>query len=402
MNREYRGISERKYYFDNQVKYLRGDILGDNYEKVTIVMLSLNRSEHTLLLLKSLSLNCPDYAGKVLIADNGSERGEIERLKEGIRKFSYEIKLYEFGENFGVAKGRNKAFVLAETEWIFSLDNDIFFVENPFPKVEKTLFETGAKFCNLPLLDEKGKNYVTNGGHLWINKKDNNNVFISCGPIFMLERNIGNTEGTSVLSTYLFGGCAFYHRETFLNTGSFDENYFIGFEDIDYSLNLFKKGFKIANCCFACLVHNHPHKENVSLYDKERYRYDKIKKGAEYFFVKNGVRVWDEVTDSFFVEESLKQALVEDEKISLDIIYEEAKRNYCEVNLIPDSKKDDEALLLQRIGELEEYSSNQEKAIEELRNMNEELRRYSSDQEAVIANLKIQLSDWWSLSNYGI
>lgn len=429
MNKEYNGISKEKYYFDEKIHVLGQEILGENAKNVTIVTLSLNRWEHTLLLLKSLNEVCPDYAGKVLIADNGSDKKDLEKIKEGIEIFPFDVKLYEFGENLGVAKGRNKAFALVKTEWVFSLDNDIFFVENPFPKVEKTLRNTGAKFCNLPLLDEEGKNYVSNGGHLWINEKGKGNFFVSCGPIFMLERNRDNTEAEDVLSTYLFGGCAFYHKETFFNSGGFDEGFFVGFEDIDYSLTLYRKGYKIANSLFACLVHNHPKQEVSSLYDRNRYKYEVIEKGAMYFHEKNGLKVWDEVTEQFFIEQSSKETMAEHEKITMKAVYERAKKNYARIclSMTPEKQeKDTVAALRKRNNELERavddlramneelkvynvdqkneieslrtYSENQKNAIVELQDMNQELREYGSDLEKVTADLKKQLNDLLNLS----
>lgn len=399
MNKEYAGINKKSYYFDKNLRISGTEtILGINADKVTIVLLSLNRSEYTLLLLESLCENCPDFAGKVIIADNGSESCEIEKIKKEINKYPFEIKLYEFGENFGVAKGRNRAFELVESEWIFSLDNDIFFVENPFSKVEKALCETGARFCNLPLLDETGGDYINNGGHLWINIKDEKKYFVSCGPIFMLERNQGNTENESVLSTFLFGGCAFYHKETFLATGGFDERYFIGFEDIDYSLTLFQRGYKIANCCYACLVHSHPHDERLSSYDKERYRYDIIKKGAIYFREKNGYEVWDEVTEQFFIEQSLKKGAGGGEKKSNSEKYENAKENYRRISLKLVNEENEE---IQKVNqELQSYSSALEQTVkeykimdDELRTMNAELRHYSQEQEKANAELNTQIFD---------
>ena len=282
-------------------------------------------------------------------------------------------------------------------------------------------------------LDEMGKDYISNGGHLWINVKNEKKFFISCGPIFMLERNQGNTETEDVLSTYLFGGCAFYHRETFLATKGFDEKFFIGYEDVDYSLELFRRGYKIANCCYACLVHNHPHDDEASSYDRERYRYDIVKKGAEYFREKNGYEVWDEVTERFFIEQSLKKKMRDGGKKSISEIYQSAKENYRETSLKSVNEEDEEtgedvqglrlySLALEQTvkeykimdeelrcsneelrrsnEELRIYNMNQENGLnelrtmdEELRAMNNELRHYSQEQEKANAELNARVSD---------
>lgn len=421
VNRKFHGIGECCYYYDLKLGggIYEEPILGEFWKNVTIVILSLDRSQHTLLLLKSLSEHCLEFKGKILIVDNGSQKEELEILKRKSAEINLDITIHEIGENLGVAKGRNLAFKMVDTDWIFSLDNDIFFVDNPFPKVEQALLETGARFCNLPLLNNDGENYITNGGHLWVSENGANEYFVSCGPVFMLERDSQNTVNENALSTYLYGGCAFYHKQTFFEAGGFDENYFIGYEDIDYSLKIYRKGLKIANCSFGCLIHNHPQSSSITSYDKKRYKYEIMKRSADYFWTRNKLRVWNESTESFFAVQSQKQVL--EEQYSLEDIYANAKKNYREVSysikedIVINKTRDFEALdemimELQQIDdelrvinkelqeanvklgnenkELRTYGYSQDKAIEDLRKMNEELRAWSRDLEEENRRLK--------------
>ena len=380
MVKEFGGLEKCDYFYSSKLGDLNfTKVFGENCCNVTIVLLSLNRIEHTLLLLKSLQEVFPQFDGEILIADNGSSTTELNELKRRIRNYSFKITIHEFGENLGVAKGRNKAFSLVKTEWIFSLDNDIFFVSNPFWEAEKVIMKTGAKFCNMPLLDREGKDYINNGGYLWFNQYEDGQYYISCGPIYQLERSKENTRFGFSLSNFLYGGCAFYHARTFCETEQFDENYFVGFEDIDYSLQLYRKGMEIANCNYASLVHNHPRNEVSTSYDKKRYQYDVLKKSAIYFEKKNKIKVWDINTDAFFKTESGKK--VQDENVSLSEIYEVAKSNYRNIsNAVVDNGSCNQANT--RIELSEVYKMN-----EELKQMNSELRKWTEDCQQQNVNL---------------
>ena len=84
------------------------DNIGINGENLTIVVLSCNRSEATINLLKSISEHLKNFEGNILIADNASNKIELDNLKKYINKSKLNISIVEFEKNYGVAGGRNK------------------------------------------------------------------------------------------------------------------------------------------------------------------------------------------------------------------------------------------------------------------------------------------------------
>ena len=88
---------------------LSDENIGKNGENLTIVVLSCERADATIKMMNSIKEKIPNFKGKYLIADNGSSKETIDKLKSEFNKMPYECKIIEFGENLGVAKGRNRA-----------------------------------------------------------------------------------------------------------------------------------------------------------------------------------------------------------------------------------------------------------------------------------------------------
>lgn len=263
---------------------------------LTIMILTCNRSIATIKLLESIKVHISNFKGDILIIDNNSGKEDLLSLKSYCNKNlkKYNVKIIESKINLGVAGGRNYGFKFVKTEWIMSLDNDIYFINNPLPQISTTIGELGCKFLNLPLLNENGTTFFANGGNLYFNI-ENNTVFIGGGSMFKQQKYNLNSSFEASLSTFIFGGASVYKKSTFEKMGMYDENYFIGFEDTDLSIRIFEEGLKIGNCPTASLIHNHVFSKNISdiNYEKTRYSTEIIKKSADYFEKKWGFCVWN-------------------------------------------------------------------------------------------------------------
>lgn len=269
------------------------DNIGIAGENLTIVILSCNRSKATIKLLNSISEHLKDFEGKILIADNASNKVELNNLKKYMNKSKLNVSIVEFEKNYGVAAGRNKILDYVETEWIMNLDNDIYFIKDPIQMIQKTISQLGVKFLNMPLLSEDGKTIFANGGTLYVSY-DNNYKSVGGGSMFS-QTKAEFEDFSPSLSTFVFGGASVIHKPTFIECGKFDDNMFIGFEDIDFSITLFNKGMKIGNCPILALVHDHTINidENSIEYEKIRFNQGILKKSAAYLEKKWNCKVWD-------------------------------------------------------------------------------------------------------------
>ena len=249
-------IDSIKYGFSKYDFLLSHDNIGKNGENLSIVILSCNRSLSTIKLLDSIKNNMNNFAGKIVIADNCSTKSELNNLKKYLKSFKFDVNLICFDKNYGVAGGRNKIINYVTTDWIFNLDNDIYFIDNPLSCIQDTISLLGVKFLNIPLLSEDKKTIFSNGGSLFVNYNENC-ATIGGGSMFVQSQINKDCQLKPSLSTFLLGGASVLNKNTFIECGMFDDNMFVGFEDIDFSITIFEKGLKIGNCPTLSLVHNH-------------------------------------------------------------------------------------------------------------------------------------------------
>lgn len=208
------GIEPIVYGTNPYHRLLSDENIGKNGENLTIVVLSCERADATIKMMNSIKEKIPNFKGKYLIADNGSSKETIAKLKSEFDKMPYECKIIEFGENLGVAKGRNRAVEYVDTEWFMSLDNDILFASNILPEIEGTISQLGCNFVNLPLLNDKGDEIFAAGGNIFIEQLDNG-IHIGHGSLFAPCKCRTNQEIPRSLSTFIFGRCFCIKKEYF-------------------------------------------------------------------------------------------------------------------------------------------------------------------------------------------
>lgn len=290
------GIAYSNYYYSpfNHL-ILNDDNIGTDGVELTISFLSLNRVDLSIRLLQSIKKHISNFKGEVLIIDNGSDIQVVERLKRECKHMPFKCRFIELKNNYGVSVGRNKTMAHVYSKWVMFLDNDIYFINNPLSQLQQDISLLGCHFLNLPLLENNLTKVFAFGGHL---------------SVFELNHQV-QVEGTSCMkpikahtilkenmkpfiSNFLFGGASIVKKETFLANGGFDETFFIGLEDVDFSIKLLKQGYKIGNTTILSLVHDHPKPVNNldMAYEKQRYSTEIIKKSAIYFEKKHGLKVW--------------------------------------------------------------------------------------------------------------
>lgn len=297
------GITPVLYGTNPFHRLLTDENIGENGENLTIVVLSCERPDATIKMMNSIKEYIPNFKGKYLIADNGSSEETIKKLKNEFSKMPYECNIIEFGENLGVAKGRNRAVEHVDTEWFMSLDNDILFSCNILPEIQATISQFGCNFVNLPLLNDTGNQLFAAGGNIFI-EQIGDEIHIGHGSIFAPCKCETNQRIPRVLSTFIFGGASVLRKSTFEECGKFDEGMFVGFEDNDFSITVFKKGYKVGTIGILGLIHDHkkPENQNDLEYEKQRFSNVRLLKSARYFEKKHNLKIWNEVTESWLKE----------------------------------------------------------------------------------------------------
>lgn len=338
------GVRQTSYYYTELGAFLEEDnykINGNNIgykgENLTITFLSLNRADLSIRLLNSIAKHLTDFRGEVLVIDNGSDTHELTKLEDHCSNSPFKCRIERLGANYGVAGGRNRTMAFVRTEWVLFLDNDIYFLNDPLPTICKDISLLGCHFINLPLLDPDQSRIFSLGGHLYV---DSTKGEINVGGGSCYRQNnyeeYFDTMGQPFISNFLFGGASIHKKETFLKLGGYDEFMFIGFEDTDLSIRIFREGYKIGNSCVMSLVHDHPKpiQEADLNYEKKRFSVNTIKKSAEHLEEKYGYKIWDANLVKWLEEKN--NILGNNITPEVEILFEQGKNNKPQIALITD------------------------------------------------------------------
>ena len=268
--------------------------IGCNGENLTIAVLSMNRADVTIRLMDSIAKYIPNFAGEFLIGDNGSSEDQKQILLDQMERMPYACRLLDFGRNYGVSGGRNRTFREVKTDWLLSSDNDMYFIGNPLPKIQRDIQTLGCHFLNVPILNKEKQDAFLYGGHLYV---DNLNAHVSVGggSVLISPHVEANIEHEPFLCTFLAGGASVMNRNTFFACGGYDENMFVGFEDTEFSVRLFQMGMKIGTLGVASMIHDHPKPQKLTdaEYENKRFSAKRLEESARYFEQKHGFKVWN-------------------------------------------------------------------------------------------------------------
>ncbi len=219
--------------------------------KIFIIIVNWNGWQDTYDCLDSLSESTPPPATEfnIVIVDNASNNHSVERLREYIKNHSAytNIKLIENKQNSGFAGGNNIGIKYAlekKAEWILVLNNDTI-VEKDFlvELIEGAKKDSKIAFANPKIFlgADKTKNKI------WF-------VGGKINPITMrgTHVNYGKDDTTELSgkeiykSAYATGCCLLVKANLISEIGLMPEEYFLYYEDAEWSLRARRRGLYCA------------------------------------------------------------------------------------------------------------------------------------------------------------
>jgi MoaA/NifB/PqqE/SkfB family radical SAM enzyme/GT2 family glycosyltransferase len=286
-----------------------------NGRNCTIAILSFNRSEKTISLLKSLLSHVAFFEGEIVILDQGSQESESSLLHEYVSDYALNIQMHTNETNLGVAKGRNLLSELSTKDWLIFLDNDLEchgdFINDLLEVQAKTL----NSIINFPL-SNPGNETFANGGTFSFNLNETNkSIELVVEPyiphVFSSNPDFGNK------TALVFGGAVCIRKTTFNFLEKFDERYFVGFEDIDFALKALANGQVPTSLTKSFFVHSEKVTSKASdvEYATTRFSTETLKLAAIEFENKWGVRVWNDTADDW-LKKIRKRLLVNEQILS--------------------------------------------------------------------------------------
>jgi len=212
---------------------------------VSIVILNWNGLKDTIECLESLQkVTYPNY--EVTVVDNASEGNDVKVLRE---KFAGYVHVIENDKNYGFAKGNNIGIRHALQEspgYVLLLNNDTA-VDPGFLDELVTAAEADKRIGIVcPVVY-----WYHQPDQLWFSGK--RKVHLFRGTITPDRR---MDESQPVVDTeFATGAAMLIRREAIQKIGLLPEYYFFGMEDLDYSLQALRNGFRIAVVAKANVYH---------------------------------------------------------------------------------------------------------------------------------------------------
>jgi len=308
-------VHEFNAYLTSDFAAKDGPNIGTSGKNLTISFLSMNRVNLSERLCDSLAQCIPDFAGEVLAVDNGSSPEELGQLRALLARQPYKTRLVELGLNRGVAGGRNSTIQHVKTDWLMCLDNDIYFVSNPLERIQRDIAVLGCHFLSLPLLEPDHRNIFAMGGLLHVSHDAEGNISVGGGSAYA-QRSVDSFDGPGSLASFMYGGSCVFNVQTFKLVGGYDEALFIGFEDTDFSIRLFRQGYKVGVTGAIALVHDHPPPVSTGdiAYEQKRFSDQILRNSAEHLEKKYGYKFWDNVTEAWLCERQNALGLDQDSR----------------------------------------------------------------------------------------
>jgi len=221
-------------------------------KKIFVVILNYNGYKNTLECIHSFeNIEVPEgHKLELLIVDNASSDDSAKNIK----KVYPQIHVLENKKNLGYSGGNNVgiSYVLAhQADYIVVLNNDTLVTKNFLVELLEGLLIYRADIACPKIYFEKGFEYHKDR----YAKDDLGKVFWFAGAIMDWKNVLGLHRGVDEVDTGQFdkdieiegitGACFLAKREVFQKVGLFDDNFFLYYEDADFSFRVKKAGFKI-------------------------------------------------------------------------------------------------------------------------------------------------------------
>ncbi len=246
--------------------------------KITVITLNFNGAATTLKLVESLRGQLSENFC-MLVMDNHSH--DVEELRRGVQSNPH-ITLMENSDNFGFAAGNKpgveKAFNTG-SDWVVLLNSDTVAGPDFAQELSKGLEEKEG-LVGFPIAEE-GKGTVYSGRLQWLQTPSRTSFHV-----YQSDANVDQR--------YISGAGMAISRSAYEKIGFMDENYFLYFEDIDYTYKAVQAGLPVSYLKHPIISHQlsaTTKKELGPIVHRYHYR------NALYFNLKNGseltqVLVW--------------------------------------------------------------------------------------------------------------
>ena len=208
----------------------------NNPPLVSIVTLNWNSTPITCDFLRSIARHGTYKNMEVIVVDNASREDPTSALKE----IYPAVKIIRNTENLGFAGGNNVGVRAAKGDYFFIVNNDTEFT----PGLIEGLLEIFSTYPDAGMASPKfhyffDKGTIEYAGYNHVNVFTGRNGMIGCK-----EKDNGQYDQINI-THYVHGGAMMVPRKVVEDVGLLSEQFFLYYEEFDWSNQVKKKGYKI-------------------------------------------------------------------------------------------------------------------------------------------------------------
>ena len=262
---------------------------------VGFVILTWNSENYIQDCLRAiLSIDDAVFHGTVIVVDNGSEDGTVDRIRSECKNFGrsvHKCELVTLDKNYGTTRSRNlglrKLLELSpDTQYVCILDSDAEISAEALKTLTDVLDkDTSVGIVGPRMHDAAGVYQVSGKNFSTVTEK-----FCKVMPVRRLREygerreKIIPAQGTGIRPVgYLMSACWMARRAVIDELGPLDEKIFYAPEDLEYCIRCWKAGYRVVYCYDADVLHHWQRLSRKKLFS--RHNYEHIK-GLIYVFMK--------------------------------------------------------------------------------------------------------------------
>lgn len=204
---------------------------------VSICLVDYNDAAHLPECLKAVAEAAAGIDYEVVVVDNASSDGSPDLVE---RDFPRAI-LIRNAENEGFGRANNRAVRASRGEYLLFLNTDVILRPGTLePLIEEMRLHPSTGIAGSALVGAGDRPQVSFGGRVTFFTEMLRKTFLNR----MIARRLRKDRRRREVR-WVSGALLFTRRSAFLESGGFDERFFIYFEDIDLCLRILAAGWKV-------------------------------------------------------------------------------------------------------------------------------------------------------------
>lgn len=249
---------------------------------VSIIIINYNTTEMTRQCLQSVIDHTKQNSYELIIVDNASSDRSIENLQS-----EFEQATFIFNEqNEGFGRANNKGISIARGKYLFLLNSDTWLLNDSvsiFWEFMEGSMGQNAGCCGADLLKPNGEKQVSYGNFPSLAEAFSVLGFYHLYKSYFrqhISSGVVNTDDQVKAVDYICGADMFIRKSVLDQTGAFDPDFFLYFEETELSYRIKKAGFKSFLLPLARIVHlegasqtNQLNFDKIKIYTRSRSLY---------------------------------------------------------------------------------------------------------------------------------